>query len=213
MTHRVSLTMRLTILFSLCSTVVLLGLSVLIWLAMYRHFATEDYVLLRRQHSPDRKGFARETPVERLPQRLEELVNHHPDSVAQVQTGQGQKLCDQDFDFAIVFAAIPRELARDNTFVGQQSERKYRSMRAQHRVADPRIGPLRVVAGMDTGIHAHLCMRFTIPWHAHRVRKRGAGAFHHASHIGRIWWPGFGGIVGRHNALLTFPPERNTARS
>ncbi len=38
--------MRLTILFSLSSAVVLLGLGVLIWLAMERHFATEDYVVL-----------------------------------------------------------------------------------------------------------------------------------------------------------------------
>ena len=36
----------LTILFSLSSAVVLLGLGVLIWLAMERHFANEDFVVL-----------------------------------------------------------------------------------------------------------------------------------------------------------------------
>ena len=46
MRQRLSLTMRLTILFSLSSAVVLLGLGILIWLALDHHFANEDYVVL-----------------------------------------------------------------------------------------------------------------------------------------------------------------------
>lgn len=46
MRQRLSLTMRLTILFSLSSAIVLLGLGILIWLAMDHHFANEDYVVL-----------------------------------------------------------------------------------------------------------------------------------------------------------------------
>jgi hypothetical protein len=42
-----SLTTRLTALFSLTSACVLLGLGVLIFTAMDRHFAVEDYALLR----------------------------------------------------------------------------------------------------------------------------------------------------------------------
>ena len=130
MTHRLSLTMRLTILFSLCSAVVLLGLGVLIWLAMDRHFATEDYVVLGDNIRLIEK-IAQETPAERLPQRFREMVDHHPGFVAQVQTAQGHKLyATKDFDFAIAFEAIPRELARDNTFVWQQGEQEYRGMRA-----------------------------------------------------------------------------------
>jgi two-component system heavy metal sensor histidine kinase CusS len=160
MTHRLSLTMRLTILFSLCSAVVLLGLGVLIWLAMDRHFATEDYVVLGDNIRLIEK-IAQETPAERLPQRLREMVDHHPGFVAQVQTAQGHKLyATKDFDFAIAFEAIPRELARDNTFVWQQGEQEYRGMRAQVGAADPRIAPLRVVVGMDTEIHAHFMHAF-----------------------------------------------------
>lgn len=160
MKHRLTLTMRLTILFSLSSAVVLLGLGVLIWLAMDRHFATEDYVVLGDNIRLIQK-IARETPAERLPERLKEMVDHHPGFVAQVQTVQGRSLyATKGFDFGVAFEAIPSQSARDNTFIWQQGEQEYRGMRARVNAADPRIAPLNVVVGMDTEIHAHFMHAF-----------------------------------------------------
>lgn len=77
MRQRLSLTMRLTILFSLSSAVVLLGLGLLIWLTMDHHFANEDYVVLGDNIRLIQK-IAGEQPVEGLPIRLTEVVEHHP---------------------------------------------------------------------------------------------------------------------------------------
>lgn len=160
MTHRLSLTMRLTILFSLCSAVVLLGLGVLIGLAMDRHFATEDYLVLGDNIALIEK-IARETPAERLPERLKEMVDHHPGFVALVQTAQGRNLyATQGFDFGVSFEASPGPSARENTFVWQHGEQEYRGMRAQVSAADSRIAPLKVIVGMDTEIHAHFMHAF-----------------------------------------------------
>ncbi|SCU74904.1 CopS sensor from the two components sensor/regulator family involved in Cu(II)/Cu(I) resistance [Cupriavidus necator] len=160
MKHRLSLTMRLTILFSLSSAVVLLGLGVLIWLAMDRHFTNEDYVVLGDNIRLIQK-IAQETPAERLPERLKEMVDHHPGFVAQVQTAHGHSLyVTQGFDFGAAFEAIARQSAHDDTFVWQEGAQEYRGMRAQVGVSDARVGPLSVMVGMDTEIHDHFMHAF-----------------------------------------------------
>ncbi|WP_354687941.1 heavy metal sensor histidine kinase [Cupriavidus necator] len=160
MKHRLSLTMRLTILFSLSSAVVMLGLGVLIWLAMDRHFINEDHVVLGDNIRLIQK-IARETPAEQLPERLKEMVDHHRGFVAQVRTAHGHRLyATQGFDFGAAFEAIARQSAHDDTFVWQEGAQEYRGMRAQVAVSDTRVGPLSVVVGMDTEIHAHFMHAF-----------------------------------------------------
>ena len=130
MRHRLSLTVRLTILFSLSSAVVLLGLGVLIWLAMDRHFANEDFVVLGDNIRLIER-VADETPVERLPARLQELVEHHPGFVARVQTAQGKTIfATRDFDFRPAESATNEGPNSEGTFVWQQETKHYRGMRA-----------------------------------------------------------------------------------
>lgn len=160
MRHRLSLTVRLTILFSLSSAVVLLGLGVLIWLAMDRHFANEDFVVLGDNIRLIER-VADETPVERLPARLQELVEHHPGFVARVQTAQGKTIfATRDFDFRPAESATNEGPNSEGTFVWQQETKHYRGMRAEVPVLGSDVGALKVVVGMDTEIHAHFMHAF-----------------------------------------------------
>lgn len=155
-----SLTTRLTVLFSLSSALVLLGLGVVIWLAMARHFASEDYVVLGDNVRLIRK-IAAEHPIEGLSGRLGELVEHHPGFVVHVRTAQGQSLyASEGFDFSAALGVIGRLRAGENTFVWQQDGQEYRGMRAVASVPDERANPLSVVVGMDTEIHAHFMQAF-----------------------------------------------------
>lgn len=160
MRQRLSLTMRLTILFSLSSAVVLMGLGVLIWLAMDHHFANEDYVVLGDNIRLIQK-IAGEQPVEGLAARLREIAEHHPGFVAHVQTAQGQAVyATAGFDFGTAFEALARIRPGENTFVWGQNGQEYRGMRALASVADGKGGALAVVVGMDTEIHAHFMHAF-----------------------------------------------------
>jgi len=160
MRRRLSLTMRLTLLFSLSSAAVLLGLGVLIWLAMDRHFANEDYVILGDNIRLIQK-ITQERPTAQLPARLAEMVEHHPGFVAHVQTAQGQLVyATKGYDFAPTLAAIARQKPNEDTLVWQQNGKQYRGMRALAKMSDPAAAPLRVVVGMDTDIHAHFMQAF-----------------------------------------------------
>lgn len=163
MTRRLSLTVRLTVLFSLSSAVVLLGLGVLIWLAMDRHFATEDYVNLRGNLRLIEK-VARETPAGQLPARLGEMVGHHPGFVAQVRAADGTVLYDSGgFDFARAAAAAgvaAPDAAGEQRFAWRDGERAYRGLRTRLALPASTAGPLTVVAALDTEIHGHFMHAF-----------------------------------------------------
>ena len=160
MRQRLSLTMRLTILFSLSSAVVLLGLGILIWLAMDHHFANEDYVVLGDNIRLIQK-IAGEQPINSLPARLTEMVEHHQGFVAHVQTAQGRAVyATAGFDFDTALEALARLQPGDNSFVWEQNGREYRGMRTLASVADGKGGPLAIMVGMETEIHAHFMHAF-----------------------------------------------------
>lgn len=158
MKQRLSLTMRLTILFSVSSAVVLLGLGVLIWLAMDHHFADEDYVVLGDNLRLIQK-IAGEQPVEGLPPRLKEMVEHHPGFVANVRTAQGQAVyATAGFDFGPAFKRLTRLQPDQSAFSWEQKDQEYRGMRAL--ASDGSGGALSVIVGMNTEIHAHFMHAF-----------------------------------------------------
>lgn len=160
MTRRLSLTLRLTILFSLSSAVVLLGLGVLIWLAMDRHFVTEDYVNLRDNIHLIEK-VSRETPAGQLRDRLGELVGHHPGFVAQVRAADGSIIYATDsFDFDGARKAIGEQVTGERTFTWHQGERGYRGLSARLELPGSALSPLNVVVALDTEIHGHFMHAF-----------------------------------------------------
>ncbi|SDD15772.1 two-component system, OmpR family, heavy metal sensor histidine kinase CusS [Cupriavidus sp. YR651] len=160
---RPSLTTRLTILFSLSSAGVLLGLGILIWLAMDRHFADEDYAVLQDNIRLIQK-IAAEGPPSSVPARLAETLEHHAGFVADVRTADGARLyASEGFDFGSVSDVVAKLPADRNTFVWEHDGEEYRGMRASVEMpptpgAPP--GMLRVVVGMDTQIHAHFMHAF-----------------------------------------------------
>lgn len=160
MKGRMSLTARLTILFSLSSAAVLLGLGVLIWLAIDNHFADEDYAVLGDNVRLIQK-IAAEGPAASLPQRLGPVLEHHAGFVAEVRAADGKRLyATQDFDFGMAQAAAAQLPAQRHAFTWEQGGQTYRGMRALAQVAPGQPGPLQVVVGMDTALHAHFMHAF-----------------------------------------------------
>ncbi|MCY1214361.1 Sensor kinase CusS [compost metagenome] len=158
MKARLSLTARLTILFSLSSAAVLLGLGVLIWLAMDSHFADEDYAVLDDNVRLVRK-IAAEGPMASLPQRLGQALEHHPGFVAEVRNADGQRVyATHGFDFGPAQATAAALPADRDTFTWAQRGQAYRGLRAVAQV--PGAGALRIVVGMDTALHAHFMQAF-----------------------------------------------------
>ncbi|MGY2485322.1 heavy metal sensor histidine kinase [Cupriavidus sp. CP313] len=157
---RMSLTARLTILFSLSSAAVLLGLGVLIWLAIDNHFADEDYAVLGDNVRLIQK-IAAEGPAASLPQRLGPVLEHHAGFVAEVRAADGKRLyATQDFDFGMALAAAAQLPAQRHAFTWEQGGQTYRGMRALAQVPPGQPGPLQVVVGMDTALHAHFMHAF-----------------------------------------------------
>ena len=159
MKRRMSLTMRLTLLFSLTSALVLLGLGILIWLSMDRHFADEDYVVLGDNVRLIQK-IAQEQSSTHLPSRLAEMVEHHPGFVAHVSTAKGDVIYRTNgFDFGAMLNVIGRLGPDETTLSWQQGDKEYRGMRAHATVPGESV-PLAVMVGMDTEIHAHFMHAF-----------------------------------------------------
>lgn len=162
MKPRLSLTARLTILFSLSSAAVLLGLGVVIWLAIDDHFADEDYAVLGDNVRLIEK-IAADAPGASLPQHLGPALEHHAGFVAEVRGADGKRLyATRDFDFGLALAAAAQLPAGRDAFAWEQDGQTYRGLRAQLAVApaggEP--GALQVLVGMDTALHDHFLHAF-----------------------------------------------------
>ncbi|SPA43468.1 sensory histidine kinase in two-component regulatory system with CopR, regulation of copper resistance, senses copper ions [Cupriavidus taiwanensis] len=159
-----SLTARLTILFSLSSAAVLLGLGVLIWLAIDDHFADEDYAVLADNVRLIEK-IAADGPAASLPQRLGPALEHHAGFVAEVRGTEGKRLyATRDFDFRPALAAAAQAPAANDAFAWEQQGQTYRGLRARLAHAGAQSGgqpgALQVLVGMDTALHDHFLHAF-----------------------------------------------------
>ncbi|MDF3835138.1 hypothetical protein P3W85_19545 [Cupriavidus basilensis] len=120
MRYWLSLTTRLTILFSLSSAGVLLGLGILISLAIDRHFADEDYAVLGDNIRLIQKIAAMGPPAS-VSARLGETLEHLPGFVAHVGTAEGDSLhASNGFDFSAAFAAMAQLAPGRNTQDGRE---------------------------------------------------------------------------------------------
>ncbi|GMG92869.1 heavy metal sensor histidine kinase [Cupriavidus metallidurans] len=156
-----SLTTRLTALFSLTSACVLLGLGVLIFTAMDRHFAVEDYALLRDNMRLVEKTIADNTGST-LPTRLADAYQHHSGLLVYTRGANGQvHYATPDFDFAAALKtsneASRKHVGDDDIFQWTQDGKTYRGMRATVNAAGERTD---VLLGMDTEIHEHFVHAF-----------------------------------------------------
>lgn len=153
-----SLTTRLTAFFSLSSACVLLGLGLLIFTAMDRHFADEDYMLLRDNMRLVARTIAQE-PADSLSGRLTDAYQHHAGLLVSVRGTDGQvHFATPGFDFAPAVRASGVPAGDDELFQWEQGGREYRGLRALVPAGDGQRAD--VVLAMDTDIHEHFMRAF-----------------------------------------------------
>lgn len=161
MRRRYSLTTRLTVLFSLSSAVVLLGLAGLILSAMDSHFADEDYALLRDNLRVIEKSLA----AGASPQALHaghagDPYAHHAGVLIHLREPDGRtRYATPDFDFAAALAARPVHEKGEDRLAWQQAGKRYRGLRAAVPAGDA-ARPIGVILAMDTDIHEHFLRAF-----------------------------------------------------
>ncbi len=159
---RLSLTARLTALFSLSSACVLLGLGWLIFSAMDRHFADQDYALLGDNLRMVER-IVTAGPSDGIAARLADAQKHHGGLLIHIQGGTVEPLfASPGVDFGAALAAATRPLADgmdDDALEWRQNAQLYRGMLGTVRA--PGTGePLRILVGMDTEIHDHFIHAF-----------------------------------------------------
>lgn len=161
MRRRYSLTTRLTVLFSLSSAVVLLGLAGLILSAMDSHFADEDYALLRDNLRVIEKSLA----AGASPQALHaghagDPYAHHAGVLIHLREPDGRtRYATPDFDFTAALAARPVHEEGEDRLAWQQAGKRYRGLRAAVPAGDA-ARPIGVILAMDTDIHEHFLRAF-----------------------------------------------------
>ncbi|AOZ05035.1 heavy metal sensor histidine kinase [Cupriavidus malaysiensis] len=156
--RRYSLTTRLTALFSLSSTCVLLGLGLLIYTAMNRHFADEDYVMLR-----DNMRLVESTitmgSTATLPARLTETYQHHAGLLVLVRDAPGRThYASPGFDTTLALEALEQHGDKGDVIQWTDAGKAYRALRASMVAQDGQ--SVEVVLAMDTEIHAHFMRAF-----------------------------------------------------
>ncbi|WP_454763763.1 heavy metal sensor histidine kinase [Cupriavidus campinensis] len=157
-----SLTTRLTVFFSLSSACVLLGLGLLIFSAMDRHFADEDYVLLRDNLRLVEKSIGTST-TGALPAHLRDAYQHHAGLLLHVRDADGHiQYATPGFDFAAALQATPVRHGDMDVIVWRQGGTAYRGIRAGAVAgkAGDSARPVEIVLAMDTDMHEHFMRAF-----------------------------------------------------
>ncbi|WPB56912.1 heavy metal sensor histidine kinase [Xylophilus sp. GOD-11R] len=146
MIRRLSLTARLTVLFSLVSAGVLLGLALLIDRAVEAHFVEEDYVLLEDKVELLRR-IAAEHPQGPPAARLAAALGDHAGLLALVRDADGRLL----YASPGITLQAPHPDA-EGAQAWQQDGRQLRALQA--RIGDGP-GALRALVATDTAMHEH----------------------------------------------------------
>ncbi|MCD9121844.1 heavy metal sensor histidine kinase [Cupriavidus sp. UGS-1] len=156
---RLSLTARLTALFSLTSACVLLGLGWLIFSAMDRHFADQDYALLGDNLRMVER-IVTTGPSDGIAARLADAQKHHGGLLIHVQGDRSAPLfASPGFDFRAALDAAMRPGADGDALEWRQNGQLYRGMVRTLRESGTG-EPLRMLVGMDTEIHDHFIHAF-----------------------------------------------------
>ncbi|CAG2146399.1 Sensor histidine kinase CusS [Cupriavidus campinensis] len=167
MRRRYSLTTRLTVLFSLSSAVVLLGLAGLILSAMDSHFADEDYALLRdnlrviqKSLAPGASPHFGQSSQSGPSGHAGDPFAHHAGVLLHLREADGRtRYATPDFDFTAALAARPVREDGEDRLAWQQAGKRYRGLRAAVPAGDA-AQPIGVILAMDTDIHEHFLRAF-----------------------------------------------------
>ncbi len=152
MIGRCSLTARLTLLYTLVSALVLLGMAGLIAVAVKRHFTELDRDSLRDKIHLVEDLVARSGSATELGTRLDEALQNHPGLYVRVETTEHGKTL-----FQSAALTLPPGLALSSEQVSSWhlDGHEYRALGKTLSWAQGPAGGLRIVAALDTLHHAH----------------------------------------------------------
>lgn len=166
MIKRLSITLRLTLLFSLASSSVLLLLGFLIGAAVERHFQEQDLKALDSTFSyvSHRLAGARTAAeLEALSQQLIDPLATHHDMMLAITSGRGKTLAAPGMDLPPVLLNVPE--AQNRSRLHSWSSRDGLPLRGQTREIRsgvPRHPPLIVTAATDITHHLHFMHAFGV---------------------------------------------------
>ena len=157
MTARLSLTARLTLLFALGSSAVLLVLGWLMGMAVNHHFEQQDFDALvgkvqLAQHAIER--VAAKNELEALPAQLQDALIGHQDLAVEVIGPEGEALLQTP---GVVFPAERLAMAptrlTGRLFQWEHDGRSFRGMALKVATATPQSAMVVVAVGLDIGHH------------------------------------------------------------
>lgn len=157
MISKLSLTARLTLLFALGSSAVLLVLGWLMGVAINRHFEQQDFDALvgkmqLAQHAIER--VAAKNDLEALPALLEAALIGHQDLVVQVMVPGGSVLIKTPgVEFPADSLAMAPTRLTGRLFQWEQGARSFRGMALKVATSTPQTVMVVVAVGMDIGHH------------------------------------------------------------
>lgn len=157
---RRSITWRITLLFTLSATIVLLALGLLVGSSVERHFAEQDRGQLAGKlelvaHVLQRTASAGD--LAELPARLEEALVGHHDIAMRVGDDGGRTLyATPGVDLPAVTAAMPRDRLRH----WSEGDRRWHLLAADLPTGLPGAPALRVLVAIDGTHHEHFLVSF-----------------------------------------------------
>ena len=161
---RLSLTARLTLLFAVGSTVVLLALGWLIGASIERHFEDLDRdalhgKMLLAQHVIERVSTQHD--LDRLPAQISDaIVGHHDLIIRVLGPAQELLLATHDLEFPPVPWTGLAAQASPPVFAWSQGDRSYRGLAASIPTGNPAWPPMQVAVAVDTGHHSAFMQNF-----------------------------------------------------
>ncbi|QNB06106.1 heavy metal sensor histidine kinase [Herbaspirillum frisingense] len=154
-----SLTVRLTALFALASTVVLVGLGLLIMCTVAKHFTDQDEQLLEKELELIRMVL-NERGAGVITSTFGEALHNHPGFFVHISSIDGQPIYSTFADATQPILAAAKHVASGHSFAVDAGQHKEFQAIKAHLKDDKSGKQLQVIVAVDTEIHDHFMRNF-----------------------------------------------------
>lgn len=153
---RLSLTARLTALYLLVSTLLLLGMAAVILPSVDRHFAELDQDALQDKIHLVQDTVRQSSSPTTLGARLDDALRHHPGLYVRIEDPQDQVLYENGaFSFPAELKTRQAVSPSQPPLTWRTATSEFRGQVALQALASPEAGQVRIFAALDTEHHAH----------------------------------------------------------